>query len=139
MNGFRRDIGLNSDGVKLLKIFTCGLRMATGQLGASQGLLGVACDFSGKLTEGTAHLDHHSPTRLSFNKHYFVHLTCQGCARCSRSKAEQQRPGLCPDGAKSRGREFLSWLSGFRTQCCLYGNEGATPGLAQWVKDLALP
>ena len=35
--------------------------------------------------------------------------------------------------------EFLSWLKGLRTQCCLCEDAGLIPGLAQWVKDQVLP
>ena len=35
--------------------------------------------------------------------------------------------------------EFLLWLSGLRTQCCLCEDVGSIPGLTQWVKDLVLP
>ena len=35
--------------------------------------------------------------------------------------------------------EFLLWLSGLRTRCCLSEDADLIPGLAPWVKDLALP
>ena len=34
--------------------------------------------------------------------------------------------------------EFPLWLSGLRTLCSLCENVDFIPGLAQWVKDLAL-
>ena len=35
--------------------------------------------------------------------------------------------------------EFPLWLSGLRTQYSLCEDVGLIPGIAQWVKDLALP
>ena len=35
--------------------------------------------------------------------------------------------------------EFPLWLSGLRTQQRVGEDVGLTPGLAQWVKDPALP
>ena len=34
--------------------------------------------------------------------------------------------------------EFLMWLSGLSTQRSLQEDAGSVPGLAQWVKDLAV-
>ena len=34
--------------------------------------------------------------------------------------------------------EFLSWISGLRTQHCLHEDAGSVPGLTHWVKDPAL-
>ena len=38
-----------------------------------------------------------------------------------------------------KGKEFLLWLSGFRTQHCVSKDAGSVPGLVQLDKDLALP
>ena len=35
--------------------------------------------------------------------------------------------------------KFPLWLSGLRTQRSLHEELGSIPGLAHWVKDLALP
>ena len=35
--------------------------------------------------------------------------------------------------------EFLLWCSRLKTQHCLFGSVGLSPGLARWVKDPALP
>ena len=40
---------------------------------------------------------------------------------------------------EARNKEFPLWLSGLRTQSHLCENPGLIPGLAQCVKDLALP
>ena len=39
---------------------------------------------------------------------------------------------------KRRHREFPLWLSWLRTRQCLCEDAGSIPGLAQWVKDLAV-
>ena len=36
-------------------------------------------------------------------------------------------------------QEFLLWLCGLRTCCCLCENVGSILGLTQWIKDPALP
>ena len=36
-------------------------------------------------------------------------------------------------------KEFLLWLSGLRTQCCLCEDAGSIPGFAQGVKDSTSP
>ena len=36
-------------------------------------------------------------------------------------------------------REYLLWLGGLRTPCCLYEDVDSIPVRAQWVKDPALP
>ena len=41
--------------------------------------------------------------------------------------------------SKEKSSEFLLWLKGLKTQCCLCEDARSIPGLAQWVKDLALP
>ena len=38
-----------------------------------------------------------------------------------------------------RIKEFPSWLVRLRAHCCLCRDAGSILGLAQWVKDLALP
>ena len=35
--------------------------------------------------------------------------------------------------------ELPLWLSGLRTWCSVYEDVGSIPGLAHWVRDLALP
>ena len=40
---------------------------------------------------------------------------------------------------KKTSQEFPLWLSRSRTQCCLCEDVGSIPGLAQWVKEPALP
>ena len=37
---------------------------------------------------------------------------------------------------KRKELEFLLWLSGLRTQYCLFEDVSSIPGLTQWVKDL---
>ena len=39
---------------------------------------------------------------------------------------------------KAKIWEFLLWLSGLRTWCFLSEDAGSIPGLAQWLKDLAI-
>ena len=40
---------------------------------------------------------------------------------------------------KNQKLEFLLWLSGLRTWQSICEDADSTPGLAQWVEDLALP
>ena len=42
-------------------------------------------------------------------------------------------------GLRMHFQEFPSWLSRLRTRHCLAEDASSVPGLAQWVKSLALP
>ena len=49
-----------------------------------------------------------------------------------------REPALKWGGGGGGSGEFLLWLSGLRTLHSVREDAGSIPGLAQWVKDLAL-